>query len=161
MRSDGAATYENGGDIYVHFCLLVYIALLVGFTLLGGAPASFVDMPSIIVILVLSFSMLLASGLLPDLVRGFKIMGRRENTYSSLELRKTDIAVGLSIKLLLLSGFVGFMIGLIGILAAVGDPALLGRNLAVAMVTLFYALLLIVILLPVRAKVRAIIETLD
>ena len=141
--------------------IAIYLALLIGTVFLVGSPASFIDFPSIIVVLVLSFSMLLASGLLPDLCRGLKLMGKRENTLTSLELRKTEIAVGLAIKLLLLSGFLGFMIGAIAILASLSDYSLIGRNLAVAMLTLLYSILLVFILLPVRAKVKAIIETLD
>lgn len=141
--------------------LLIYLALLIGTTLLVAAPAAFIDLPSIIVILVLSFSMLLASGLLPDLFRGFKVMGRKENIFTALELHKTEIAVGLTIKLLLLSGFLGFMIGLVGMLSSLSDLSLIGKNLAVAMLTLLYALLLIFILLPVKAKVKAIIQTLE
>jgi flagellar motor component MotA len=141
--------------------LIVYLALLIGTTFFVGSPACFIDLPSIVVILVLSFSMLLASGLLPDLLRGFKIMGKKENTCTVLELQKTEIAVGMTIKLLLLSGFLGFLIGLVAMLATLGDTSLIGRNLAITMLTMLYAMLIILILLPVQARVKAIIKTLD
>jgi flagellar motor component MotA len=141
--------------------ILVYLALLIGTTLLVGSPGAFVDLPSIIIILVFSVSMLMASGLLGDLIRGFKIMGKKENTYTALELRKTDIAVGLAIKLLLLSGVLGSLIGVVAMLSSLSDMSVFGKNLAVALLTLLYALLLVFILLPIRAKVKAIIQTLD
>jgi flagellar motor component MotA len=141
--------------------LIIYLAFLVGTTLLVGAPGAFIDLPSLMIILVFSISMLMASGLLPDLMRGFKLMGKKVNTYSSLELKKTEIAAGLMIKLLLLSGLLGSLIGSIAMLAGLSDISLLGKNLAVALLTLLYALLLVFILLPVRAKVRAVIQTLD
>lgn len=141
--------------------IIVYLALLIGTTLLVGSPGAFIDLPSIIIILVFSISMLMASGLLRDLIRGFKIMGKTENTYTVLELQKTEIAVGLAIKLLLLSGVLGSLIGVIAMLSGLSDLSLIGKNLAVALLTMLYALLLVFILLPVRARVKAIIQTLE
>ena len=141
--------------------LIVYVAFLIGITFLCGKPGIFVDFPSIIVILGPTLALLLASGLMPDFMRGFVVMSQKENTHSSLELHKTEIAVGLTIRLLLLSGFLGSLIGLISMLALLSDPTTLGRNMSVSLLTLLYAVLFSFILLPIRAKIRAILHTLD
>ncbi|MEL7604149.1 MAG: MotA/TolQ/ExbB proton channel family protein, partial [Bacillota bacterium] len=65
------------------------------------------------------------------------------------------------IRLLLLSGFLGSLIGLISMLALLSDPTTLGRNMSVSLLTLLYAVLFSFILLPIRAKIRAILHTLD
>jgi flagellar motor component MotA len=88
-------------------------------------------------------------------------MGKKINEYTRLELEKTDIALKLAIKLLLLSGVLGTMIGFIAMLAQVSDMTLLPKNLAVALLALVYSVMLVFILLPVKAKVKAIIKTVE
>lgn len=141
--------------------LIVYVAFLVGITFLCGKPAIFVDLPSIVVILGPTLALLLASGLMPDFARGFAVMAQKENTHSRLELQKTETAVGLALRLLLLSGFLGSLIGVVALLASLSDISTLGRGLSVALLTLLYAVLFSFILLPIRAKIQAILHTLD
>jgi flagellar motor component MotA len=141
--------------------LIIYLALLIGLAFFSGAPVSFIDFPGLILILAFTVSMLLASGLLPDFVRGLKAMGKKVNEYSLLELEKTDIALKLAIKLLLFSGTLGTMIGIIAMLAQMTDMSLFLKNLAVALLTMLYSVLLVFILLPVKAKIKAIIKTVE
>lgn len=141
--------------------LIVFILILAGTTVISGAPAAFVDLPSIIVILAFCIPMLMASGLLPDLLRGFRLMGQKVNTLSLLELKKAAIALRLAERLLLLSGILGSIIGIIGLASSLKDMSSLGPNLAVALLALFYSILLIIVLMPVQARVKAIINTMD
>ena len=141
--------------------LVVFIAFLVCSTFFSGALASFIDLPSIIVILAFSVPMLMASGLVADFIRGFKIMAQKVNTWSLFELKKTEIALKLMIRLLILSGLLGSMIGIVGIASSFTDISKLGPNLAIALLTLLYSILICFILLPVQAKVKAIILTMD
>ncbi len=141
--------------------IILFVAFLAGSTLLSGPLATFIDFPSILIILAFSLPMLMASGLFPDFFRSFRIMGQRTNTYSCYEIRKTEISLGLTIKLLLFSGLAGFLIGLIAILSGIRDMAYLAPGLAVATLTPFYAVILVFILLPVQAKVRAVLLTMD
>ncbi len=141
--------------------LVVFIVFLICSTMLSGSIASFIDLPSIVITLAFSIPMLMASGLLPDFVRGFKIMGQKFNTWSLFELKKTEIAIQLMIKLLLFSGLFGCVIGIVSILSNLSDISKLGPNLAVTILTFLYSVLFVFILLPVKAKVKAIIITFD
>lgn len=141
--------------------LIIFLAFLTCTVLFLGSPAALIDLPSISLILSFSITMLLASGLFPDFIRCFKIMGKGVNTWSALELRKTEIALSLMIKLLLLSGLLGSITGTISILASLSDISVVGPNLAVAILTFFYSVLLVFILLPVKAKVTAMLQTMD
>lgn len=105
--------------------------------------------------------MLLASGLLSDWLHGFKMMGQKENTFSKIELLKTEIALKYSFVLFILSGLIGTLIGIISLLSHLDNPSMLGKSLAAGLITLLYSMLLSFILIPIRAKVRAIINTLD
>jgi len=141
--------------------LIVFIAVLAGTTIVSGSPAAFVDLPSIIIILAFCIPMLMASGLTSDLLRGFKLMGQKVNIWSLLELKKTDTALKLTVRLLLLSGILGSLTGVIGLVSNLSSIDRLGPNLAVALLTLFYSILLILMLIPVQARVKAMIITVD
>lgn len=141
--------------------LVVFMVFLAWSTLLSSSLASFIDLPSLTIILAFSIPMLMASGLLPDFIRGFKIMGQKINTWSLFELKKTEIALQLMIKLLLFSGLFGSIIGLVSILSNLNELSKIGPNLSVSILTFFYSVLIVFILLPVRAKVKAIILAFD
>jgi flagellar motor component MotA len=78
-----------------------------------------------------------------------------------IELSRTEIALRLAIKLLLFSGLLGSIIGMISILSSLSNMNHLGQNLAVSFLTVLYSILIVFILLPVQAKVKAMILTMD
>lgn len=141
--------------------LVVFMVFLVFSTMLSNSLASFIDLPSITITLAFSIPMLMASGLLPDFIRGFKIMGQKNNTWSLFELKKTEIALQLMIKLLLFSGLFGSIIGIVSILSNFSGMSTIGPNLSLSILTFFYSVLIVFILLPVKAKVKAIILAFD
>lgn len=141
--------------------ILIFIVFLVVLALFTGSPASFIDIPSILVILGISLPMLMASGLFSDFLRGIRIMGQKTNTYSAIELKKSETAVSLMIKLVLLSGIFGSTVGTIALLSQLNDAGKIGQHFAIALITLFYSLFILFILLPIQAKIKAILLTLD
>ena len=141
--------------------IVIFVAVLTGLAFLTSAPLVFVDLPSLLVILALSAAVLAASGLMGDFFRSFKLMGQKSNTFSAIELRRMKTAVRLAICALLLSGAVGSVMGIVGVLSQVSDISAIGPNCAVALLTLLYAVIFVFILLPVQAKVRAVLATMD
>ncbi|MEN6312973.1 MAG: hypothetical protein ABFD25_01860 [Clostridiaceae bacterium] len=141
--------------------LIAFLFFLVCSALISTTLSHFIDMPSIVIILAFSISMLMASGLFPDFLRGFKIIGEKVNTWSIIELKKTEIALELMIKLLLLSGLLGSLIGLVSILANLNDLSKLGPCIGVSALSFLYSVVIVFILLPVKAKVNAIIQTME
>ena len=137
------------------------VAFLIFSTLLSGSLVSFIDLASIVVVLGFSFPLLMASGLLSDFLRAFKIMGSRVNVWSMIELNKTELALRLAMKLLLISGLSGTIIGIISIASHLSDMSALLPSIGVALLTLHYSILLVFILLPMQAKVKAMILTMD
>lgn len=141
--------------------LAIFLAFLAFSASMSGGLSAFVDLPSIILILSFSIPMLMGSGLTKDFTRGFSIMGQKINTYSLLELRKTQTALKLMIKLLLFSGLIGTLTGIIGMAVNMHDMSTFMPNLAVSLLTLLYSLLLVCLLLPVKARVNTIIFTMN
>lgn len=140
---------------------VIFIVFLVASTLMSGSLASFIDLPSMLIILSFNIPMLMASGLISDFIRAFKIMGKRVNTWSMIELNRTETALRLVIKLLLLSGLLGSIIGIISILANSSSIDMIGPNLAVSFLTLLYSVIIVFILFPIQAKVKAMMLTID
>jgi len=139
--------------------ILIFSAFLVALSFFSGSASVYVDLPSLIVILALTIPILLASGLLPDLFRGFRLMGMKVNPYSSLELKRITQACRLALLSLLLSGLTGTIFGTVGMLSNLSDPTRIGPKLAIAMLTTLYAIVLGFLILPVQAKVRTILDT--
>jgi flagellar motor component MotA len=78
-----------------------------------------------------------------------------------IELNRTEIALRLAIKLLLSSGLLGSIIGIITLLSNISNMNHLGQNLAVSFLTVLYSILIVFILLPVQAKIKSMIITMD
>ncbi len=151
----------------MYFIAILVLMVFIFFTTsLSSTAATLIDIPSLIIVLGFSLPMLIASGLIQDFLRGFKIAAQKENSYSVIELKKTLHALKLMIKLLPLSGALGFVIGAISILWNLpemiqSDLFYLGANFAVAAISIFYSLLFIFILLPIKTKIEVILTTLD
>lgn len=141
--------------------IIVFLAFMVFMTSLSSSIILFVDLPSLLVIVVLSFSIMLASGLLSDFFKGFKLMGRTVNIYSAIELKRIKRANKLAIRSILLSGIIGTVTGTMQLLANISDPNAVGPNLAVALITVFYSLVFISLILPMQAKVNTILDTME
>ncbi|MGE5677221.1 MAG: hypothetical protein ACM3ZR_04105 [Pseudomonadota bacterium] len=139
--------------------ITIFLGFLAFSASMSGGLSAFVDLPSLILILSFSIPMLMASGLTQDFTRGFRIMGQKINTCSLLELRKTQTAIKLMVKLLLISGLIGTLAGIVGMAVTMHDMSYFMPNLAVSLLTLLYSLLFICLLLPVKARVNAIILT--
>lgn len=138
------------------FCILMFV--LMSF---ASGVSVFIDLPSLIVVFGLSMPVIMASGLWGDLMKGFKLMQANINPYSLIELKRIVIALRLTMKMLIISGVIGTFVGGLAVLRELEDIALLVPSLSVALLTTFYAFLFVVFLLPIEAKVRAIMTTLE
>lgn len=141
--------------------LLIFMILLVVLFSFSSTLNNFIDIPSIIVVLGFSFPIVMASGLLSDFIKGFKLMREKVNPFSLLEVKRILLSVQLMIKMMLLSGVVGTMSALIVIFFKFTTIETLINHMSVAIITLFYALILIILLLPIEAKAKAVIASLE
>lgn len=141
--------------------IIIFIVFLTLLTFFVTTPLAFIDLPSLIVIIVLTFPILLASGLLPDFIKGFQLMGKKENTFTEIELRRIIISLKLTILSVVASGFIGSMVGGIATLSSSVSKENLAPNLSVASLTFLYSLIIALILFPVYARARAIKSTLE
>ena len=120
---------------------------------------NFFDLPALILILLLVVPMLVVSGSGRDFLNVFSI-GKKE--YPIRSLKRSLEAVQLVQKLILYSSIISCIIAFVTILTCLEDAATLGPCLAVAMLIVFYAAVLELFLIPVKAKVQnAITDLMD
>ncbi len=151
--------YKGGKNMYLIGILIFLVFLVVLGLISGGTLLIFVDFPSLVVILTLTIPILLASGLFQDMVNGFKQMGKKENSYSMIELKRILQACKLTIRARLMSGIIGTIVGTISLLSNLTKPEMIGPSLAVAILTVFYSIVFTFVILPIQAKTHTILDT--
>lgn len=155
------ATIKRRGELMYYIGLLIFMILLVVLFSFSATLNSFIDIPSIIVVLGFSIPIVMASGLLGDFIKGFKLMREKVNHFSLIELKRILLSVQLMIKLILLSGVLGTMSAFVAIFSNFTTIELLFNHMSIAIITLFYALIFIFVLLPIEAKAKAVIASLE
>lgn len=143
--------------MYIIALLIILGTLLISS---GGGSSLFIflDIPSILIIILLSFSLLHASGLFNDFRRALRIMTLKENTFYSLsELKRAELSVKSLKKLFLLSGIFATLLGVVAIFALYTDYTTILRSTSVAMLTTFYSLIIIILLTPIENKIKGCI----
>ncbi len=119
------------------------------------------DPPSLVIVLLFAVPVLLKGGVWKDFVRAWRLL-KKEYTCHLSDLRRTLDVVEMMQKQVLYGGVVCVLMTLITILANLSDPASLGPNLAVAILSMLYALLIEMLLLPLQLEVkRRIIDYMD
>jgi flagellar motor component MotA len=139
-------------------CALALIVLAIYFS--GGTMLLYVDIPSFLITAVLTV-ILLWSGW------GFREMGAAfRNALSETSERKGLEDAALFFKMaeryLIVSGAMAFFLGSIAILKNLADKSRLGPNVAVALISVFYALFFgLLVCIPLEACARRRLKALD
>lgn len=119
---------------------------------------SFIDFPSLLTILLFEVTMLFSAGLLKDFNNAFRLAVRtKRDTETGVpvsELRRAVEAVRLARRVSLAGGVFALLFQIILILHNMSTPEQLGPMLAVAILTLLYALAITLLLLPLESKLR-------
>jgi len=121
--------------------LLGVLFVIVGAIVLGGSALAFIHMPSIVFMFGVTFFILLATfgtdflRFIPQSMLTFVSLDAKPNP------RFAEIALFAS-RYIIGAGLIGLLIGLIQMLQNLSDPASLGMGMAVALLTVFYAIVL-------------------
>lgn len=129
-------------------------------TNIGNAFRNFLDVPSILILLLFVMPVMIVSGAQRDFHCAFQI-GKKE--FSIAEMKKSLEAVQMAQWLVLCGMGFGVLISLVTVMRVCDDSLdVLGPNLAVALLILFYGTLAEAILIPLKAHVQnAITEAMD
>ncbi len=134
--------------------LLALALFAVAISMAGGVFGMFISIPSLVVVLVTSFVLSLASSNPAQLGRHFAI-GFRSGPQDTADLKRALAYFDALGRYLIVSGLVGTTIGAISILGTLNDVETIGRGTALALTTLFYGVLLwMLIVVPFRTGLR-------
>ena len=131
--------------------LILFIAVFMFNILLGGwgvaSIAWFIDLPSLLLIVLFLIPGLIIMGEWKDFVKSFSVGIKR---YGLLELKNIIEAVGAAQKLTIYGALFAIIISGIIFLGRLDSPATIGPNLAVCFLAGFYAVIVEFFLLPLK-----------
>ena len=116
--------------------------------------ALFADLPSLISIIILTVPILIRKNEAGDLKKAFRMLSKK-NTYSLADMKRAKIAVEFAQKQILCAGAIISILGMVNILKNLSDMSKLGPSLAVVILSVFYAAILELLLLPVQVEVSS------
>ena len=144
--------------------LIVGVLLLViglfGIMVVGGSQiVYFIDAPSFIMVLAIQLIILAAGGQIGSFVKAFKLVFRRKSLADSEiieNVAKCEYAIKIAQKAALLGGVISSIIGFVTVFAIVWRDAydVLGPNMAVAVLSLFYGVLFALLLIPIQGRLH-------
>jgi len=129
--------------------VIVFLGIVVvGIVLAGAVLGVFVSLASLIIVVGLPAALVFATHSPGEIGRAFAAPYRSDN---APELKASVVFFAGLQRYLLWSGFLATMIGAITLLAALGDATQIGRGAALALLTVFYSIILNLLLaLPFR-----------
>ena len=120
------------------------------------------DMPTLLLLLLISLPIIISAGLLRDLNNAFRFVIRKKTEKSLKELRRSVEAVSLAIKTFLWSGILLSIIQMVVILGRMDSLETLGPMLCVSVLSVLYGVGISLLLLPLRTSLQVqIIEFLS
>lgn len=135
--------------------IIAVIGVTIGICILEGMSLTWLlDIPSLLIILLITIPILFSTGMLKDFNNAFAFVLGRKKTESLKQLKRSVEAVTLAIKTLLLSGFFTAFVQLVVILDSLSDKSKLGPMLAVSILVIVYASGLSLLLMPLRSKLK-------
>lgn len=139
--------------------ILLGILLLLGFSqgeVLGNlyhTVSVLFDLQSLVIMLVFIVPSLVRGGVWKDFKRAFLLLKKGYTCHLS-ELRRTQDVLEMLQKQVVYAGIMVMLLTFINIMRQLSDPASLGPNLAVAILTVLYATIVEMLLLPLHLEVK-------
>ncbi len=133
------------------------MAFLIVMTYVGGDKTFsinwLIDFPTMLVMLIFVIPVLMRGGVWRDFMRAFKLL-KKDYTCRLSELRRTKDVLEMIQKQVWYAGILTMMVSVMYVMANISDPAMLGPNIAVVVLTLFYAVIFEMLLLPLVLEVK-------
>ena len=136
----------------------VIVGILITWIYMGGGMnvqllSYFIDLPSLICILVFCIPVLLRNGLWKDFIRAIKLL-RKTYVCRLSELKRTLDVVELMQKQVLYAGIICTIAPFIFVSRRIDEPAVLGINISVVLIVVLYTAILELLLLPLQVEVK-------
>ena len=147
-KTSGFIILFEGCMILLTYCVAVLIS---GGTEMLNSFGNFIDLPSLVLLLLFTVPVLIASGMGNDFVMAFQ-MGKKQ--CSLVQMKKTQEAVKLLQRLVLCGAGFAALISIVIIFQQLDEPSAIGPNLAVAILVVLYGVIIESLLIPLSAYVQ-------
>lgn len=148
--------------MYVVSILALIIFSIVPMLLsMGGSLEYIVDAPSILILLLIFVPMLVSAGVLKDFNNAFRLGVKADAKADVYEMKRAINAVSFAIKALWTAGIFATIYSAIYSLILQKEMAALTSYLAVGLIPLLYSSFLVMLLLPLRARLTMKLEIME
>ncbi len=138
---------------FISFIAIILVTIVMSFSF--AAPfTTFLDLPSLLLLLIVCIPVLFSTGLQKDFCNAFRIGLSKNTTVSLTAIKRAHEAVSLMIKTLLYGSLLLFVLSCCIVLLTLEDIAYLGPNLSVSAICFVYATAFIVLLLPLKSILK-------
>ncbi len=114
----------------------------------------FFDIGSMLFLVMLIIPIMVSAGLLRDLNNAFRLVFGKKKEVTLLAVKRAKLAVDTMIRISVCGSVFLLMLQLVVILHFMLDPASLGPNISMAFLTLLYAMVVCLLMIPIRAKLE-------
>ncbi|MBQ8518159.1 MAG: helix-turn-helix domain-containing protein [Agathobacter sp.] len=139
------------GTIFSFILLVIACVFVILSTAGAESLAWFIDMPSVLIPLGITFFVLIASESLWDFLQGFNIVyGKKNYTYD--QMKSSWCAMKMVLCTIPIAGVFTFVVGIIAVIAFLSDLNKLGPHVAVAILAVFYCCIVEILLMPTAVR---------
>lgn len=143
------------GEILLLFVVAAVVFISGGH---GKFVESFMDLPTLLFIVVIDMMVLLIVGNFKAFLHSFTYCFKTDDTVSPAAVKQSYVALVTVICTTLLTGILITVVGVIMILRSTIQPETLGMNLSVSCIAIFYSALIALCLIPFAMKLKLAVE---
>jgi len=135
----------------MYFISIIAFILVTAVLSYSVSIQSFLDLPSILLVLLLGIPILISSGLFKDFNNAFRIVLSKKKNSSLIEIKRALEAINMMIRAFLCIGLFLFLVSMIVVLHMIATPTSLGPAMAVSLLCFIYGTAMALLLLPIKA----------
>jgi len=136
--------------------IILWITVVLMILTCGGVAAirNFIDVPSVLYVLLPSFIILATSGLWNSFWRAFQYIWGEKDLNDVVQVKKSILALKTAMRVFILCGLIMSCMSVVVILRQLSNPEMLGPLVAVTVLSTFYGLLFSLFLIPVKTNLE-------
>ena len=139
--------------------LFVLVVAFIILTFFGGTGSVvyFIDLPSLLILLLITIPILVSTGLFKDFMKSFQLVMEKKKVVSLIQLKKSMEGVSFTIKMNFYVGALLSLYGFVQVMVNFDGLEQIAPRLAISMLAFLYAIAINIILLSIKYKLRAMI----
>lgn len=135
----------------MYFVSIIAIILVTAILTFSVSIQSFIDLSSLLLVLLLAIPILVSSGLFRDFNNAFRIALSKKKNNSLIEIKRALEAVNLMVRAFPCISLFLFLVSMITVLHRMDTPATLGPAISVSLLCFIYGMAMALLLLPIKA----------